>query len=70
MPPFEELEWVKMKDMTPLALKVDRVGDGCEQDANEGHKCGPVELRRPGKGNCNDVPEGTIRSAILWSIKM
>ena len=69
--PFAEFEWMKMKEMTPLAPEVNRVGNSCEQDADEGHEGGPVELRRPGKGNCHDVPEGSqvTRSAILWSIK-
>jgi len=45
--------------MAPLAPKVKCVGDGCEQDADERHECGPVELRRPGKGYCHDVPQGS-----------
>ena len=49
-----------MKDMTPFAPEVNRVGDGCEQDAGEGHECGPGELRRPGKGHCHGVPEGPL----------
>ena len=56
--PFAEFEWMEMKDVTPFALEVNRVGDGCEQDADEGHECGPVELRRPGKGHRHGIPEG------------
>ena len=50
---------MEMKEVTPLAPEVNRVGDGREQDAEKGHECSPVELRRPGKDYCHDVPEGS-----------
>jgi len=63
--PFAGLEWVEMKDVTPFAPEVKRVSDSCEQDADEGHKCGPVKLRRLGEGHCYNVPEG-LRSHISY----
>lgn len=57
--PFASLEWVEMEDVASIAPEVKRVSDSGEQDADEGHKCGPVELRRLGEGHCYNVPEGS-----------
>jgi hypothetical protein len=46
-----------MKDVAPLTPKVKCVGDGCEQDADKGHDCGPVELRRLGEGHRYNISE-------------
>lgn len=57
--PFAGLEWVKMNDVASMTPEVKRVSDGCEKDADEGHKCSPAELRGLGEGHCYDVSKGS-----------
>ena len=47
-----------MNDVASMTPEVKCVSDGCEKDADEGHKCSPAELRGLGEGHCYDVSEG------------